>query len=115
MTNAKKNPAGVGEISTQSKTDTKGHGKIVPFSPKTGQRGIQRKKSVRRKKEEESKYIQQEIPFPWTDGEPGKTGEFARHVGKCPASGARRIGLGAGLATDRPDEKREEGIAAADQ
>jgi hypothetical protein len=61
MRHAKKNTARAGEVPKEGKGHTKGHGKVIPFGPKAGQRRKeeQGKEGVREKKI----FDQIEIPF----------------------------------------------------
>jgi hypothetical protein len=112
MIHAKKDPAGAGEISAKSKADTKGNGKVIPLRPKSGKRGTQREKGIRRKKKKPTPIKQIAIDFPPADGNDRKTSEFGNDPCGGAAGCARRIGLGACLSTNCPHEKREEGVAA---
>lgn len=97
MKNAKKNPAGTGEVSEEGKTNSKSNGKVIPFRAKAGKfrKQEQRKKGVRGETEVCKKIFQQiEIPFPVTYGIDGKAGEFTWCGGRCKESAACGIGLG---------------------
>ena len=85
MTNAKKNPAGAGQVSAESKVHHASNGKVIPFRAKAGECRKQKQKGERRKKKKtagitwkfQRKYVQTEIPFPIQDGNDGTSSELA--------------------------------------